>query len=91
MAPSSLFAAIAISMKPACETDEYASRRFRFRCTSAARFPTASETHASTAIAIVQRCSCSGKATTRIRSVRTSAATFVAAAMNAVTEVGAPS
>ena len=27
MPPSSLSAAIAISMKPACETDEYASRR----------------------------------------------------------------
>ena len=62
MPPSSLSAATAISMKPACDTDEYASSRFTFRCTSAARFPTASETHASTAIAIVQRCSCSGKA-----------------------------
>ena len=53
-------------------------------------FPTASETIAITATASVQRCSCSGKATVRIRSVSTSAATFVAADMNAVTEVGAP-
>ena len=86
-----MFAATAISMKPACEIDEYASSRLTLRCASAARFPTASETHASTATAIVQTSSWPGKATTRIRSVTTSAATFVAADMNAVTDVGAPS
>ena len=41
-------------MKPACEIDEYASSRFTSRCASAARFPQASEMHASTATAIVQ-------------------------------------
>jgi hypothetical protein len=52
--------------------------------------PTASEITAITAIATVQRSSCAGKATVRMRSVSTRAATFVAADMNAVTEVGAP-
>ena len=54
-APSSLFAATAISMKPACETDEYASIRLTFSCVSAAMLPTASEMHAMIAIAHVQR------------------------------------
>ena len=59
-------------------------------CTSAARFPHASETQAITASATVQRfCSC-GKAVTRRRIVAIRAATFVAADMNAVTGVGAP-
>ncbi len=49
--PSGLAAAIAISMKPACETDEYARIRLTFRCTSAAMLPQASETQAITAIA----------------------------------------
>ena len=86
-----MFAAIAISMKPACEIDEYASRRFTFFWTSAARFPTASEMQAITATAIVHRRASSANAVLRIRSIRTSPATFVAADMNAVTEVGAPS
>ena len=78
-------------MKPAFEIDEYASSRFRFFWTSAAKLPSTSEQTAITAIAIVQSSSSCGKAVTRIRSVSSSAATFVAAAMNAVTEVGAPS
>ena len=62
-----MFEAIAISMKPACEIDEYASRRFTRVWTSAARFPTASDAQASTATAIVQmRASC-GNAVVRIR------------------------
>ncbi len=44
-----------------------------------------------TASATVQRSSSPGKAVTRSRSVTTSAATFVAAAMKPVTGVGAPS
>ena len=55
-APSWFAAATAISMKPACETDEYARIRFTFRWTSAAMLPQASETHAITAIAQRQRC-----------------------------------
>jgi hypothetical protein len=86
-----LFAAIAISMNPACEIDEYASIRFTLRCTSAARFPIASEAHAMTATATVQRCAWSGNAVRSTRSITTSATVFVAAAMNAVTGVGAPS
>src|ERR687891_2930005 len=77
-------------MKPACEIDEKASRRLTSLCASAARLPHASETHAMTATAIVQMSLSSGNAVTRIRSVITSAAVFVAADMNAVTEVGAP-
>ena len=45
---------------------------------------------ASTATAIVHTSLCSGNAVTRTRSITTSAAVFVAADMNAVTEVGAP-
>ena len=86
-----MFAATAISMKPACETDEYASIRFRFRWTRAAMLPQASETHAITATAIVQRSSSAGNAVTSSRIARTSATAFVAADMKAVTGVGAPS
>ena len=89
--PSALYAETAINMKPAFETDEYASRRLTFRWTSAARLPIASEATAITARAIVQSCCSCGNAVTRIRKVRKSAATFVAADMNAVTDVGAPS
>ncbi len=86
-----MFAAIAISMKPACEIDEYASIRLTFVWTSAARFPIASDAQAITAIVTVQsRASC-GKAVTSTRRVRTRATVFVAADMNAVTGVGAPS
>src|SRR3954467_3939967 len=76
-------------MKPAGGREEYASIRFRLVWTSAARFPTASEQHAITAIVTVQsRASC-GNAVTRTRIVSTSAAVFVAADMNAVPGVGA--
>ena len=57
-----------MSMKPACAIDEYASSRLMFVCTMAARFPTASETHAMTANAIVHRSAWSGNATTSSRS-----------------------
>src|SRR5262245_59084152 len=80
-----------ISMKPACEIDEYASIRFTPLCTSAAKLPTTSEQTAITTIATVQRSAFAGKAVTRTRSVTTSAAVFVAADMKAVTGVGAPS
>ena len=70
---------------------EYASRRFTFICTIAARFPQASEKQTITASATVQSSSSEGKAVTSSRSVTTRAATFVAAAMKAVTGVGAPS
>ena len=79
-----------MSMKPACEIDEYARIRFTSRCASAPRFPQTSEIAASTATAIVQTSLCSGNAVTRTRRVTTSAAVFVAADMNAVTEVGEP-
>src|SRR6476619_2319364 len=78
-------------MKPACEMDEYASRRLTLRCARAARLPITSEITASTAIAIDQISDCSGNAVTRIRSVTTRATAFVAADMKAVTGVGAPS
>src|SRR3954452_19290127 len=90
-APIALFADTAISMKPACEIDEYASMRFTPRWTSAAKLPIASEQTAIAAIATVQRCAFAGNAVTRTRNVTTRAAVFVAAAMNAVTGVGAPS
>ena len=79
-----------MSMKPACEIDEYARIRFRSRWASAPRFPQASEIAASTATAIVHTSLWSGNAVTSTRSMTTSAAVFVAADMNAVTEVGAP-
>ena len=79
-----------MSKKPACEMLEYASSRLMSVCTSAAMLPQASETQAITASAIVQRFSSLGKAVTSRRIVRTRAATFVAADMNAVTGVGAP-
>ena len=75
-------------MKPACEIDEYARIRFTSRCASAPRFPQTSEIAASTATAIVHTSACSGNAVTSTRRVTTSAAVFVAADMNAVTEVG---
>ena len=77
-------------MNPACEIEEYASSRFTSRCASAARLPHASEMHARTATAIVQISLSSGNAVTRTRYETTSAAVFVAADMNAVTEVGEP-
>jgi hypothetical protein len=43
-----------------------------------------------TATAIVHTSLCSGNAVTSTRSITTSAAVFVAADMNAVTDVGAP-
>src|SRR5579863_721287 len=89
-APRALSAATGISMKPACETDEYASSRLTLRCVSAAMLPIASEAHASAAIAHVQRRASPGNATTSTRNVTTNAATFVADDMNAVTGVGAP-
>src|SRR5437762_8698105 len=78
-------------MKPACEMDEYASMRFTVRCTSAAKLPITSEQTAITASATVQRCAFAGKAVVRIRRATTSATGLVAADMNAVTGVGAPS
>ncbi len=70
---------------------EYASSRFTSVCTIAARLPQASEMQTMTASATVQSSSSAGKAVTSRRSVTTSAATFVAAAMKPVTGVGAPS
>ena len=79
-------------MKPACEIDEYASRRFTFFWTSAARLPIASEAtgdHGERDRPELLLLREGGGEDPR--SVRTSAATFVAADMNAVTDVGAPS
>ncbi len=78
-------------MKPACEIEEYARSRFTRVWTSAARLPHASDAQARKATAIVQTSSFSGNATLRRRSVSTSATALVAAAMNPVTGVGAPS
>ena len=64
--------------------------RFTSRCAIAARLPIAREQTASTATATVQISDCSGNAVTRIRSMSTKPAIFVAADMNAVTVVGAP-
>ena len=89
--PSALPAERPISRKPACEIDEYASIRFTFRCTSAARLPIASEATAIPANAHVQRCASCGNAVRSRRNASANAATFVAADMNAVTVVGAPS
>jgi hypothetical protein len=80
-----------MSMKPACEIDEYASIRLTPRCTSAAKFPITSELTAMTAIATVHRSALPGNAVASRRSATTSATVLVAAAMNAVTGVGAPS
>ena len=78
-------------MNPACEIDEYASRRFTFAWASAAMLPQASEMHARTAIAILQSSSLAGNATVSRRSATASATALVAAAMKPVTGVGAPS
>src|SRR5947199_5313793 len=77
-------------MKPACEIEEQARSRLTSRCASAARFPQASEMQAMTASAIVQMSLSLEKAVLTRRSRTTNAAVFVAADMNAVTEVGAP-
>src|SRR5579862_1614140 len=77
-------------MKPACETDEYASIRLMFRCVSAAMLPIASDAHTIPATAHVQRRASLGNAVSSTRYVTTSAATLVADDMNAVTGVGAP-
>src|SRR5215467_11616585 len=89
--PSALPVESPISRKPACEIEEYASIRFTFRCTSAARFPIASDATAIAAHAHDQRCSSDGNAVRISRNASAKAATFVAADMNAVTVVGAPS
>ena len=60
-------------------------------CASAAKLPTASEAQTSTATVTVQRCSSAGNAVISTRSITASAAVFVAADMNPVTGVGAPS
>ena len=65
--------------------------RFTVRCTSAAKLPITSEHTAITASATVQRCAFPGNAVVRMRSATTRATVFVAADMNAVTGVGAPS
>ena len=78
-------------MKPACETAEYARIRLTFVWTSAARFPITSEATAIAANATDQRCSSCGNAVSITRIASTSAATFVAADIHAVTGVGAPS
>ena len=78
-------------MKPACDTDEYARHRLTFVCTSAATLPTTRDVTASTASVIVQRRASCGNAVFSTRRIRTSAAAFVAAAMNPVTGVGEPS
>ncbi len=54
-------------------------------------FPIASEAQAIAATAYVQRRASCGNAVVRTRNIRTSATVFVAADMNAVTGVGAPS
>ena len=89
--PSAVPALSPISRKPACEIDEYARIRFTFRCTSAARFPIASDATAIPANAHVQRRASCANDVSSTRSASSSAATFVAADMNAVTGVGAPS
>ena len=89
--PSALPALRPMSMNPACETEEYARIRLTFVWTSAARLPIASEATASAANATDHRCSSCGNAVRMRRSARTSAATFVAADIHAVTGVGAPS
>ena len=79
-------------MKPACEIDEYASIRFTFRCTSAARLPIASDATAMTGERPASRgAPPAGTPSCSTRNASTNAATFVAADMNAVTVVGAPS
>src|SRR3954447_25840766 len=89
--PSAVPAERPIKRKPAWEIDEYASMRFTFRWTSAARFPIARDATAIPANAQVQRCASCGNAVRSSRKARAKAATFVAADMNAVTVVGAPS
>src|SRR5579862_688591 len=77
-------------MNPACETDEYARIRFTFRWTSAAMLPHARDAHASPAIVHRHSSWSCGNVTERTRYATTSAAIFVADAMNDVTGVGAP-
>jgi len=89
-APSAVPADRPIKMKPACEIDEYASRRLRSRWTSAAKLPTTSDATAMPANAHDYRWSSCGNAVRRTRTASTNAATFVAEDMNAVTVVGAP-
>jgi hypothetical protein len=65
--------------------------RLTLRCTRAARLPIASDATAIPANAHDQRCSSCGNAVRSTRKASANAATFVAADMNAVTVVGAPS
>src|SRR5581483_32246 len=88
--PSAVPAETPMRMNPACEMDEYASRRFTSVCTSAARLPMTSDATAMPASAHVQRCASCGNAVRITRKVSANAATFVADDMNAVTVVGAP-
>src|SRR5579871_2108352 len=65
--------------------------RLTFDWTSAARLPITSDATAIAANATDQRCSSRGNAVVTRRNASTSAATFVAADIHAVTGVGAPS
>src|SRR5262245_52157458 len=77
-------------MYPACAIDEYARMRLTSDCTTAAMLPNSSDSTARTHTIGRQSSRYCGKATVKSRSSAANAAALVAAAMNAVTGVGAP-
>ncbi len=77
-------------MYPACAMDEYARIRLTSDCTTAAMLPRSSDSTASTHTIGRQSSRYCGNAMVNRRRSAAKAAAFVAAAMNAVTGVGAP-
>ena len=77
-------------MNPAWATDEYASIRFTSFWVTAMTEPTTMVRIAIAAITGRQSSCSSGTATNNTRRIAPNAAIFVAAAMNAVIDVGAP-
>src|SRR5690606_10235659 len=79
-----------VSRKPAWVTDEYASIRFTSICVTASTAPTTMVAMATAASTGRQSSTNPGAATYSTRASAPTAAILVAAAMNAVTGVGAP-
>ena len=77
-------------MKPAWLTDEYASMRFTFVCTTARNDPTSSDSRASTQIDRAPVVAVERQRDTSTRSIAANAAALPADAMNAVTGDGEP-
>src|SRR5262245_47522865 len=78
-------------MYPACEMDEYASRRFKFDCVIAAIFPTVIVSTLTAAMIASHSARNGPLPLMNTRSILANEAAFTATDMKAVIDVGAPS